>query len=85
MNGLTDRSASSWLKLENISSLENLNLILVRLVAEQQGLDIDLGIKEETGILKSMQTQATFLSDQTHRIIFYYTPGVTWRVGSIAT
>lgn len=40
---------------------------LVRLVVELEGLEIDMGIKGESGILKSMQTRAAFLSDPTQR------------------
>ena len=47
---------------------------LVRLVQERCELDVELGIKGKKGILQSMETRATFLSDPTHRIMFVYIP-----------
>jgi hypothetical protein len=47
---------------------------LVRLVAARCGLPIDLGVKGKSGVLSSMPSRATFLSDPTHRIQFVYVP-----------
>jgi transposase len=47
---------------------------LVRLVAERCGINEDLGIKGEEGILATMPARKAFLANSTHRIRFVYTP-----------
>ena len=47
---------------------------LVRFVAAESDLPVELGVKGVGGILKSVQSRVEFLSDPTHRIVFYFTP-----------
>lgn len=47
---------------------------LVALVAERCGIEDDLGIKGQEGILKTMAARKQFLEDPSHRIRFVYTP-----------
>jgi hypothetical protein len=47
---------------------------LVRLVADYDGLDVDLGAKGRRGILKTVESRRSFLGEQSHRVRFVYTP-----------
>lgn len=47
---------------------------LVRWVDERCGLNLDLGGKGKSGILKDRASRAAFLSDTSHRIRIAYTP-----------
>ena len=47
---------------------------VVRLIAERCELEVDLGVKGQSGMLKSMASRAAFLQQAEHRIRFVYTP-----------
>jgi len=70
----SDLTATKWhIVADNLNTHQSETL--VRLIAKMEGIEEDsLGIKEKSGILKSMKTRAAFLHDASHKAVFYYTP-----------
>lgn len=70
----TDLAATRWhFVVDNLNT--HCSESLVRWVAAESGLaDLDLGEKGKRGLLASMPSRATFLSDPSHKIVFHYTP-----------
>ena len=69
----TDPQARQWhFVVDNLTTHQSESL--VRWVAEESDLDLDVGEKGKAGILHTQASRAAFLSDATHRIVFHYTP-----------
>jgi len=64
--------------IRSYSFCDNLNThlseSLVRFVAQKSDPSLDLGVKGESGMLKSKASRAAFSSDPSHKIVFHYTP-----------
>ena len=69
----TDPAALRWhFVVDNLNT--HCSESLVRWVAQESDLDIDLGVKGKSGVLKNCQSRVSFLSNLSHRIVFHYTP-----------
>jgi transposase len=68
----TDPDAPWIFIVDQLNTHQSASLVIW--VAAYCHLTEDLGVKEKSGILRSMATRAAFLSDPTHRIRFVYTP-----------
>jgi transposase len=69
----TDPEAGRWhIVCDNLNIHKSVSL--VRYVAEVSGVTQSLGAVGQRGVLQSMPTRAAFLGDESHKIVFHYTP-----------
>ena len=69
----TDPTARRWhVVVDNLDIHRSASL--VHWVAGVSDLDLDLGVKGKSGILRHRQSRAAFLSDPSHHVVFHYTP-----------
>jgi transposase len=69
----TEPQATQWhFVVDNLNIHQSASL--VRYVAHVSAVTEELGEAGKRGILRSMKSRAAFLSDQSHTIVFHYTP-----------
>jgi transposase len=68
----TDAKAQWRFVTDNLNTHASESLVLY--IAEQCGIETDLGTKGSHGILQSLESRRDFLTDKSHRIRFVYTP-----------
>jgi hypothetical protein len=72
----SDPSATRWhFVVDNLDIHRSASL--VRSVATESQLELDLGEKGKHGILANRQSRAAFLRDPSHRLVFHDTPNHT--------
>lgn len=73
LNTVASEPAAKWIfVVDNLTT--HVSETLVRIVAKREGIDIDLGVKGQRGILKNVASRRAFLVDAAHQIRFVYTP-----------
>jgi transposase len=68
----TDPEAGWVFLVDNLNTHQSESLVVW--VAQMCGIEEDLGVKGQRGVLHSQPSRAAFLSDKSHRIRFVYTP-----------
>lgn len=69
----SDPTATRWhFVVDNLDIHRSASLVCW--VAGESALDIDLGRKGKSGVLRNCHSRAAFLSDPSHRVVFHYTP-----------